>query len=89
MHETAARPGLRFLFGCEEAIGWAVSNVVRDKDGICAALVVAGIAAETKRQGRTIAGRSTASLAASGSTPPANFPSSCPEGPERSESAGS
>ena len=57
MHETAARPGLRFLFGCEEAIGWAVSNVVRDKDGICAALVVAGIAAETKRQGRTIAGR--------------------------------
>ncbi len=57
MHETAARPDFRFLFGYEEAIGYAVNNVVRDKDGISAALVVAGIAAETKRQGRTIAGR--------------------------------
>ncbi len=57
MHETAARPDIRFLFGYEEAIGYAVNNVVRDKDGISAALVVAGIAAETKRQGRTIADR--------------------------------
>ena len=89
MHETAARPDFRFLFGYEEAIGYAVNNVVRDKDGISAALVVAGIAAEAKGQGRTIAGRSTTSLAASGSTPPTSFPSSCPERPEQNESAGS
>jgi phosphomannomutase len=57
MHDSAARPDSRFLFGYEEALGYAVNDVVRDKDGISAALVVAGIAAEAKRQGRTIADR--------------------------------
>jgi phosphomannomutase len=55
MHETAAHPQSRFLFGYEEAIGYAVNDVVRDKDGISAALVVAGIAAEAKAQGRSLA----------------------------------
>jgi phosphomannomutase len=57
MHDSAARSDSRFLFGYEEALGYAVNDVVRDKDGISAALVVAGIAAEAKRQGRTIADR--------------------------------
>ena len=57
MHDSAARSRLRFLFGYEEAIGYAVNDIVRDKDGISAALVVAGIAAEAKQQGRTLADR--------------------------------
>lgn len=57
MHDSAARPDVRFLFGYEEAIGYAVNAVVRDKDGISAALLVAGIAAEAKQQGRTLADR--------------------------------
>ncbi len=57
MHDSAARSGLRFLFGYEEAIGYAVNDIVRDKDGISAALLVAGIAAEAKQQGRTLADR--------------------------------
>jgi phosphomannomutase len=51
-----AGPGL--VFGYEEAIGYSVgSNMglpVRDKDGIGAALMVAGIAARAKREGRTL-----------------------------------
>ncbi|TDE59921.1 phospho-sugar mutase [Nonomuraea mesophila] len=51
-----AGPGL--VFGYEEAIGYSVGSdtglPVRDKDGIGAALVVAGIAAGAKRDGRTL-----------------------------------
>jgi phosphomannomutase len=57
MHDTAARAGGRFVFGYEQALGYAVNDVVRDKDGISAALLVAGIAAAARRQGRTIADR--------------------------------
>ena len=53
MHDTAALPG-RFVFGYEQALGYAVNDVVRDKDGISAALLVAGIAAQAKLHGRTI-----------------------------------
>ena len=48
------RPGSRFLFGYEEALGYAVGDVVRDKDGIGAALAVLGLAARERQAGRTL-----------------------------------
>jgi phosphomannomutase len=48
-----ADPGL--VFGYEEALGYAlVPDLVRDKDGITAALAVALIATAAKRRGRTL-----------------------------------
>ncbi|KHD72841.1 phospho-sugar mutase [Actinoplanes utahensis] len=45
-------------FGYEEALGYCVAPaMVRDKDGITAALTVAELAAELKRHGRTLADR--------------------------------
>jgi phosphomannomutase len=49
------RPGSRFLFGYEEALGYAVGAVVRDKDGIGAALAVLGLAGREKLAGRSLA----------------------------------
>jgi phosphomannomutase len=48
-------PGARLRFGYEEALGYAVNDVVRDKDGISAALLVAQMAAEARRDGRSLA----------------------------------
>jgi phosphomannomutase len=48
------QPGSRFLFGYEEALGYAVGGVVRDKDGIGAALAVLGLATRERRAGRTL-----------------------------------
>jgi phosphomannomutase len=46
------------VFGYEEALGYAVApDVVRDKDGISAALAVALLAAELKADGRTLVDR--------------------------------
>jgi phosphomannomutase len=51
-----ADPGLVFAY--EEALGYAVApDVVRDKDGISAALQLAGLAAELRRDGRTLLDR--------------------------------
>jgi phosphomannomutase len=46
------------VYGYEEALGYSVApSVVRDKDGISAALAVALLAAELKAQGRTVLDR--------------------------------
>ena len=46
--------GARVVFGYEEALGYTVGTVVRDKDGIGAALVMAELAASAKAGGRTL-----------------------------------
>jgi phosphomannomutase len=55
MRAGEQQPGTRFLFGYEEALGYAVTDLVRDKDGITAALALAEAAAEAKSAGRTLA----------------------------------
>ena len=50
----APAPGHRFLFGYEEALGYCVGGVVRDKDGVSAALVVAALAAERRAAGSSL-----------------------------------
>jgi len=57
MRALGVAPDHRLLLGYEEALGYAVSDVVRDKDGISAALVLAQLAAEERRAGRTLEDR--------------------------------
>ena len=57
MRAVAEAPEHRLLLAYEEALGYAVSDVVRDKDGISAALVMAQLAATEKRAGRTLTDR--------------------------------
>jgi phosphomannomutase len=47
-------PGARFIFGYEEALGYEVGTVVRDKDGIGAALAMLWLASSAKAAGRTV-----------------------------------
>jgi phosphomannomutase len=54
---TGGHPGSRFVFGYEEALGYCVGEVVRDKDGIGAALAFLRLAAEVKAAGASIAER--------------------------------
>ncbi len=49
-----AVPGSRFVFGYEEALGYAVGDVVRDKDGIGAALAMLRLTADAKAAGRSV-----------------------------------
>ena len=44
-------------FGYEEALGYSVGGVVRDKDGVSAALLTADMAAESRRSGQTLRDR--------------------------------
>ena len=48
------REGVRFAFGYEEALGYAVTGAVRDKDGISAALAVLSLAAEAWAAGESL-----------------------------------
>lgn len=48
------KSGLRFVFGYEEALGYTVGTIVRDKDGIGAALVMAELASTLKEKGSTL-----------------------------------
>lgn len=45
------RDGCRYFFGYEESIGCAPSDVVRDKDGICAGMLIMEMAAYYRRRG--------------------------------------
>jgi len=49
-----AHPEWDFVLGYEEALGYSVGGVVRDKDGISAAVVVAEMAAAAKAAGRSL-----------------------------------
>jgi phosphomannomutase len=49
-----AEEGVRFVFGYEEALGYTVGTVVRDKDGIGAALALAEMASELRTRGKTL-----------------------------------
>lgn len=46
--------GFRFVFGFEEALGYAMGHDVRDKDGIAAAVIAAQLAACRKARGETL-----------------------------------
>jgi phosphomannomutase len=48
------RAGSRFVFGYEEALGYAVGDTVRDKDGIGAALALLGLAARARSRGESL-----------------------------------
>jgi phosphomannomutase len=53
----AAAEGLDFVFGYEEALGYVVGDVVRDKDGIAAAVVAADLVRDLAAHGRTVSDR--------------------------------
>jgi phosphomannomutase len=46
--------GARFAFGCEEALGYSVGQLVRDKDGIAAGVWLAELAERSRREGKTL-----------------------------------
>jgi phosphomannomutase len=48
------REGYTFVFGFEEALGYCAGDVVRDKDGISAAVLVAEMAAVLRVRGRSL-----------------------------------
>ncbi|HWA71229.1 MAG TPA: phospho-sugar mutase [Polyangiaceae bacterium] len=46
--------GTRFVFGCEEALGYSIGPLVRDKDGIAAGVWLAELAERLRREGKTL-----------------------------------
>ncbi len=52
--EIERETGARFVFGYEEALGYTVGPLVRDKDGIGAAVVAAELTAVRRSQGKTL-----------------------------------
>ena len=53
IHDVYAK-GYSYFFGYEESIGCAPGEAVRDKDGVCCAMLVAEMAAYYKKKGMTI-----------------------------------
>jgi phosphomannomutase len=51
------RPGHRLVFGYEEALGFAIDEIVADKDGLSAALVTADLAAQARAEGQSLLDR--------------------------------
>jgi phosphomannomutase len=49
-----AHPEWRFVMGYEEALGYSVGELVRDKDGLTAAVAFADLAARLKASGTTV-----------------------------------
>jgi phosphomannomutase len=49
-----AAEGMGFVFGYEEALGYSVGTVVRDKDGVGAGLALAEMASEMRARGLTL-----------------------------------
>ena len=47
--------GYQYFFGYEESIGCAPGEAVRDKDGVCAAMLISEMAAWYKKKGMTLA----------------------------------
>jgi phosphomannomutase len=52
--DLEAKGGARFVFGFEEALGYSVGHIVRDKDGISAAVLFADLAARCKAGGESV-----------------------------------
>lgn len=52
--ELQASEGLRFVFGYEEALGYTVGELVRDKDGISATVLFAEMQAVLRAEGTTV-----------------------------------
>jgi phosphomannomutase len=52
--ELERETGARFVFGFEEALGYTVGRVVRDKDGISAAVIIAELAAVRWAEKKTL-----------------------------------
>ncbi len=51
---AAEKRGERFVFGYEEALGYSVGDLVRDKDGVSAAVRFVELTAWLKQQGRSV-----------------------------------
>jgi phosphomannomutase len=75
-----AVPGTRFVFGYEEALGYAVADAVRDKDGMSAALALLSLAATAGAAGQSLLDRWDALEAAHGVhlTAPVTLPTRSP-----------
>lgn len=81
--------GEAFVFGYEEALGYCAGPLVRDKDGIGAALRLAELARHLKARGRTLLGRIDELLVAHGLSHPVQWSLTLPglEGGDRIQAA--